>query len=841
MIRSILSSTLLLLFFVEQGFAQESQNVISVSKKTENISMAPSSVIKITRKQIIERGYTDIIEVLQDIPGFDINKLYGKSYANFFQLGFRQDNTERTLVMVDGVEENDLYLNVANISRQYPLSAIKEIEVIYGPVSSMYGARGMAGAINIITVEPDEHLNDPLLKKEKPSRLSLYGNVLQGGFKTRSADLTLNVKGKPGADISIQITGKYYKSDEHQMKGEFYDYEPSDIDSFSYSKFFMTNNNWIGGLSKYFIDMKLPLVHPYYTVRRDASGNYTQIALTQEGINRARQLDKAAYTGMVNGAPVGYANSTENYYLGLKMKSGGFTFGIRHWKLIEGNNIYPDLNEAGAKNGSKWAPVNTTVYANMQKKLSDRSEITNLTTFSIHSIDRESNRVNLMAFGEASTNLHFAHLLYPDSLLLGKPGLAFFEHGWRNRYYFYKALQARNELRYFYSSKNEKLHLSSGIDLRYTQTPGDYLIYQDFDTKATSTQAFEDKQRNIFLAKEKGIAEGRVSGLNLYNIFDLGLYAQLSYKITDKFSMVAGARRDQNTNRTSGGYGTKVSPRLTFVYQYNHVFNAKAIYSHGIQSISQWTKYSTDGGKKANPDLKTEHIDYISIELNGQTNIDQTKGFNWNLIGFQYWVNNGIALQTINSLAKIYVHSNKYEISGLMTNISFPLFSKTFLNTNYSFIAPFQTRSIVDSSSRNIRLGDIASHHLNIGLTSYIEHAGPLRASINFRTNYVAGRQVGERTTVPKNIGVNASRTIPDYMIFNGNLGLSLRSFPYLRMDLSVENLFDQLYYHAGPGLANGSFNLFNGIKDTPITDQTVPYQQQRGRFIRIRLSYNIH
>ncbi|MFN5761160.1 MAG: TonB-dependent receptor domain-containing protein, partial [Sphingobacteriales bacterium] len=121
--------------------------------------------------------------------------------------------------------------------------------------------------------------------------------------------------------------------------------------------------------------------------------------------------------------------------------------------------------------------------------------------------------------------------------------------------------------------------LSSGIDLRYTQTPGDYLIYQDFDKKATSTQAFEDKQRNIFLAKEKGIAEGRVSGLNLYNIFDLGLYAQLSYKITDKFSMVAGARRDQNTNRTSGGYGTKVSPRLTFVYQYNHVFNAKAIYS----------------------------------------------------------------------------------------------------------------------------------------------------------------------------------------------------------------------------------------------------------------------
>lgn len=849
--------------------------VSSVSKKAEDINSAPASVILITRNEMIERGYVDVVDAIQDLPGFDVNKIYAVTYANIFQLGFRQENTERTLLMVDGVEENDLWLNWAYLSRQYPLTAIKAIEVLYGPSSTMYGPRSFVGAINIITLDPSEDPSDPLMKKNKSKRenpqavkFSLYGNVLNGGYNTKSADVTMNVKGKPGSNFSLQLTGRYYKSDEHKMQGEFYDYDPSDIDSFTYKKFTMTNASWTGGLDKYIKDMKLPLVSPYYTIT-DSAGIKTQIALTQEGINRARQLDKEAYTGMVNGAPVGYSNATEDYYIGLKLKVSDFTFGIRHWKLKEGFNFYQDINEAGSNNGSMWAPMNTTMYANVQKKLSERSEITNLTTFSIHSLGKESNRVNFMAFGDPGTKLHFANLLFPDSLFMGRPGLSkestdfygtegyqlerlsMYEHGWRNRYYYYKALQARNELRYFYTSKNKKFDLTSGLDIRYTQTQGDYLIYQDFDTKRATFEDFEAKQKNVSLAKEKGIAEGQMAGSNIYDIFDLGVFAQMSYKFSNNFSVVAGSRRDQNNIRNSGGFGAKISPRLAFVYQYKHLFNAKAILSHGIQSVSQWTKYSTGGGRKPNPDLRTENIDYLNLELNGRSNPDPNKAlFSWNMVGFWYWVNNAVASLTLpGTSTKINIHSGKYEIKGLMTMISLKPAPNFIINANHTFILPYQTESIIDTSNRKIRLGDIASHHINLGLTTYFDKAGPFRMSLNLRGNYVAGRKVGDSTTVRKNKGVDGSRTIPDYLIFNGNLGIAVRTFPYLRLDVGVENILNmnlldrqrKLYYAAGPRQAEASYNMPWGVKDATYNDQNVPFMSQRGRFIRLRITYNIH
>jgi len=850
--------------------------VSSVSKKLEDINAAPAAVILITRKEMIERGYVDIVDAIQDLPGFDVNKIYAVTYANIFQLGFRQENTERTLLMVDGVEENDLWLNWAYLSRQYPLTAIKAIEVLYGPSSTMYGPRSFVGTINIITLDPNEDPSDPLLKKIKVKRennqsakFSLYGNVMQGGYNTKSADVTMNVKGKPGSNFSLQLTGRYYKSDEHQMRGEFYDYQPSDIDSLTYNKFTMTNTSWTGGLNKYVTDMKLPLVSPYYTVSSDNLGNISKIALTQEGINRARQLDKDAYTGMVNGAPVGYSNASEDYYLGLKIKISDFTFGIRHWKLKEGFNFYQDINEAGSSNGSNWAPTNTTIYVNVQKKLSERSEITNLTTFSIHSLGKETNRVNFIAFGDPGTKLHFANLLYPDLLLPGKPGLSkettdfygtegyqlerlsMIEHGWRNRYYYYKALQARNEIRYYYTSKNKKFDMTGGLDIRYTQTQGDYLIYQDFDTKRATAEDFASKQNTVSLAKERGIAEGQIAGSNIYDIFDLGIFARFSYKFTDQFSIVGGTRRDQNNIRNSGGFGAKNSPRVALIYQHKQLFNIKFIYSHGIQGASQWTKFSTGGGRVPNPNLSPENIDYLNLELNGRSNPDPNKAlFSWSTVGFWYWINNAVVSKTnpVNS-TKQNVNSGKYEVKGLMTSIDFKLAPNFSFNANHTFILPYQTESEIDSSKQKIRLGDIASHHINFGMTTYFEKAGPFRISLNLRGNYVAGRKVGDSTTVPKNKGVDGKGIIPDYLVFHGNIGIAARAFPYLRLDLGVENILGmnlldperKLYYAAGPRQAEAAFNMPWGVKDATYSDQNVPFMSQRTRFIRLRVTYNIH
>ena len=101
--------------------------VYSVSKNAEDIETAPAPILLITRDEILKRGYVDIIDVLQDLPGFEISKIFSATYANVFQLGFRQENTERTLLMIDGVEENDIWSNIAYLSRQYPFPILKQL------------------------------------------------------------------------------------------------------------------------------------------------------------------------------------------------------------------------------------------------------------------------------------------------------------------------------------------------------------------------------------------------------------------------------------------------------------------------------------------------------------------------------------------------------------------------------------------------------------------------------------------------------------------------------------------------------------------------------------------
>ena len=140
--------------------------VSSVSKKPERLQLAPANVRLITRQDIIDRGYLDIVDLLSDLPGFHVSRVFGQAHSNIYQLGYRQDNTERTLLMIDGVEENDIWSNWAYFSRQYPLSNIKAVEVIYGPSSAMYGPRAFVGTVNIITLDPKDLGKDKLLHGE---------------------------------------------------------------------------------------------------------------------------------------------------------------------------------------------------------------------------------------------------------------------------------------------------------------------------------------------------------------------------------------------------------------------------------------------------------------------------------------------------------------------------------------------------------------------------------------------------------------------------------------------------------------------------------------------------
>ncbi|HXO27676.1 MAG TPA: TonB-dependent receptor plug domain-containing protein, partial [Thermoanaerobaculia bacterium] len=174
--------------------------VTSVSKSSESLREAPATVVVVTADEIERRGYLDLEQVLHDLPGFDISRTGDLVYSSIFQRGFRAQG--RNLLLLDGVEQNDISSNAAQLSRQYALSNIDRVEVVYGPASTMYGANAFTGVINIITKEPET-----LIPEDK--RLGFTVQAAAGGLHTRYADLTAAGKDSSG-NVSWSVTSRLY-------------------------------------------------------------------------------------------------------------------------------------------------------------------------------------------------------------------------------------------------------------------------------------------------------------------------------------------------------------------------------------------------------------------------------------------------------------------------------------------------------------------------------------------------------------------------------------------------------------------------------------------------------
>ena len=834
--------------------------VISVSKKMEDLKTAPATVKLVTQEEIMDRGYKDLIDVLSDLPGFDISKTFSGAGANIYQMGFRQENTERTLFMVDGVEENDLFSNWAYISRQYPLANIKAVEIVYGPSSTMYGPRAFVGTINVITYSPREIPEDHLLKGKpksgKPKSFYAYGNTQAGNLNTFSSDLVMGLRGNRAA---FQATGRIYRSDEHNMSSaEFFDYAPDDINSLRYTNMNMSGRAGSYTFEQYLSQFTLPQTHPYYTVTKNSQGLITNMNITTAGINAARRLDSMAYASPVNGAPIGFSNHTDDYFFSAKLMVDNFLFGVRHWKRTEGFGLYQDIDAAGSRNGSIWSPENTTIYAQYDRQLSEKISISNLSNFAIHRLGKETNRVNFVAFGDPRANLHFAHLLNPAEILPAKTfttkknasgteiidnsSLSFFKHGWSNRYYHYEAQQFRNETRLFY--EGERLKFSSGIDFRSTLTQGDYLIYQDYNTNYPDTKAFQAKQDTISFARELGIVPNMKKDSNLFSMIDLGLFIQANYSFGEKIFLTGGYRVDYNPLITNkGNVGFVNSPRLSAIYNSQNT-TFKFNYSKGHQNVSQLTRYSTDGGRTPNPNLRPESIDFLSLEYLGHF-MDGSLG--WDINAFGYLIENAVATSTRNGIRQ-NINIGKYRTLGLMSGFYYKPKSRDWnIQANHTYFYP-QLTAADAGIEVPVRLGDIASHRFNLSVTKQT-HMGILSNVLNLRANYVSERPIGINTTQSKNIGIDGKGSpIPEYLILHGNIGFKVQTLPMLRLDLSVENILNKNlldggnpeYYHPGPREASGTFNMPGAVAGATYGDLSQPYIPQRARFFLLRLTYSL-
>jgi outer membrane receptor protein involved in Fe transport len=127
--------------------------VYTASRHLQSTVEAPASVTLITAKDIQEHGYRTLAAILQTVRGFFVTN--DRNYSSLGVRGFLRpgDYNTRILLLVDGHRLNDNLYDQAMIGTEFPIDVdlIERIEIIRGPVSSLYGSNALFGVINIFT------------------------------------------------------------------------------------------------------------------------------------------------------------------------------------------------------------------------------------------------------------------------------------------------------------------------------------------------------------------------------------------------------------------------------------------------------------------------------------------------------------------------------------------------------------------------------------------------------------------------------------------------------------------------------------------------------------------
>lgn len=148
--KTCLAACAAILLLPLNALAESETVVVTATRTPEAASTLPASVTIIDRATIEARGFVTLADALSDVPGLHLVQAGNAgSVASVFVRGA---NSNQVLVLRDGVPLNDpgdpggaFNFGVDT------LGDIERIEIVRGPMSSVYGSGAVGGVINLIS------------------------------------------------------------------------------------------------------------------------------------------------------------------------------------------------------------------------------------------------------------------------------------------------------------------------------------------------------------------------------------------------------------------------------------------------------------------------------------------------------------------------------------------------------------------------------------------------------------------------------------------------------------------------------------------------------------------
>jgi len=218
--------------------------VVSASGFSQQIKEAPASISVIGGDELTKDSFTSLHSIAQKVPG--VNVVGGEDGAAS-GISIRGMEKSQTLVLIDGKRVNSSSANpkggAGDMNSNFipPAEAIERIEVIRGPMSSLYGSDAVGGVINIITKKDFSKFSGNV-------GISTTINAHKGIGDGRQGDFYLNLPLYKDL-FALQLWGYKKLRDEDNYKGG---YQKSDKRNLSaklwitpdeHNKFFILGSN----------------------------------------------------------------------------------------------------------------------------------------------------------------------------------------------------------------------------------------------------------------------------------------------------------------------------------------------------------------------------------------------------------------------------------------------------------------------------------------------------------------------------------------------------------------------------------------------------------------------
>jgi outer membrane receptor for ferrienterochelin and colicins len=271
------------------------QVVITGARNEVLQSSSPVRVEVVDRKQITNTGMVNLGNILQEQTGLALTT---NVRSGVQMMGL---NPDYTLILIDGQPMIGRVAGVIDLSR-VSVGNIQRLEIVKGPMSSLYGSEALAGVINVITRRPDNGLG-----------IRLYGQAITRGATEAQAELTY---GGSTLDVSVFGNVKHSEPFERTQIWSEYSASPMRIDTLR-TPFSGFTDYTLQTRLKYYVSPNASLTANIRYFNTRSEGSFNESFFGQVASNRGSVLQQDVSGTLSSEITLGKARLSLQQYISL--------------------------------------------------------------------------------------------------------------------------------------------------------------------------------------------------------------------------------------------------------------------------------------------------------------------------------------------------------------------------------------------------------------------------------------------------------------------------------------------------------------------------------------------